>query len=55
MPGSSLARGDRRGISCHSSQTSRSSEKSRFPYVLHWLIVSCKFRSICFAKLVRQI
>jgi hypothetical protein len=38
-----------------SSQTSRSSENSRFSYVFHWLVVSCKFHSICFAKFVRQI
>jgi hypothetical protein len=40
---------------CWSSWTSRSSENNRFPYVFHRLVVSCKFRSICFAKFVRQI
>jgi hypothetical protein len=39
----------------HPSRTSRSSENSRFPYVFHLLVVSCKFRSICLAKFVRQI
>jgi hypothetical protein len=37
------------------SRTSRSSENSRFPYVFHRLVVSCKFRSISFTKFVRQI
>jgi hypothetical protein len=37
------------------SRTSRSSKNNRFPYIFHWLVVSCKFRSIFFAKLVRQI
>ena len=38
-----------------SSQTSSSLENSRFPYVFHQLVVSCKFHSICFAKFVQQI
>ena len=38
-----------------SSQTSRSSENNCFPYVFYQLVVSCEFRSICFAKFVRQI
>jgi hypothetical protein len=38
------------------SQTSKSSEKNRFPYVFHQLVIlKYKFRSICFAKFVRQI
>jgi hypothetical protein len=37
------------------SQTSRSSENNCFPYVFRRLVVSCEFRSICFAKFVRQI
>jgi hypothetical protein len=37
------------------SRTSRSSENSRFPYVFHRLVVSCKFCSICFATFVQQI
>jgi hypothetical protein len=37
------------------SRTSRSSKNSCFPYVFHRLVVSCKFRSICFTKFVRQI
>jgi hypothetical protein len=40
-------------VSLAASRTSRSSENNRFPYVFHWLVVSCKFRSICFAKFVR--
>jgi hypothetical protein len=38
-----------------SSWTSRSSENNHFPYVFHWLVVACKFRSFFFAKFVRQI
>jgi hypothetical protein len=37
------------------SRTSRSLDYSRFPYVFHRLVVSCKFRSIFFAKFVWQI
>jgi hypothetical protein len=37
------------------SRTSRSSENNRFPYVFHWLVVSCEFHSIFFAKFVQQI
>jgi hypothetical protein len=37
------------------SRTPRSLENSRFLNVFHWLVVSCKFHSIYFAKFVRQI
>jgi hypothetical protein len=39
----------------YASRTSRSSKNNRFPYIFHWLVLSCEFHSIFFAKLVRQI